>query len=77
ATGRLLFIFLKDALEKQNLTNLNQLNTELIAEESYKKARVKHATLYVINQVGFKNMFKLVSLSNTKYFEGVPRIPRT
>ncbi|HEM4321861.1 TPA: PolC-type DNA polymerase III [Streptococcus suis] len=77
ATGRLLFIFLKDALEKHNLTNLNQLNTELIAEDSYKKARVKHATLYVINQVGLKNMFKLVSLSNTKYFEGVPRIPRT
>lgn len=24
-----------------------------------------------------KNMFKLVSLSNIKYFEGVPRIPRT
>ena len=26
---------------------------------------------------GMKNIFKLVSLSNTKYFEGVPRIPRT
>lgn len=77
ATGRLLFIFLKEALEKHNLTNLNQLNTELVAEDSYKKARVKHATLYVVNQVGLKNIFKLVSLSNTKYFEGVPRIPRT
>lgn len=77
ATGRLLFIFLKEAFEKHNLTNLNQLNTELVAEDSYKKARVKHATLYVVNQVGLKNIFKLVSLSNTKYFEGVPRIPRT
>lgn len=77
ATGRLLFIFLKDALEKHNLTNLNQLNTELVAEDSYKKARIKHTTLYVVNQVGLKNIFKLVSLSNTKYFEGVPRIPRT
>ncbi len=77
ATGRLLFIFLKDALEKHDLRNLNQLNTELIAEDSYKKARVKHATVYVTNQVGLKNIFKLVSLSNTKYFDGVPRIPRT
>ncbi|HFI0812031.1 TPA: PolC-type DNA polymerase III [Streptococcus suis] len=77
ATGRLLFIFLKDAFEKHQIANLNQLNTELIVEDSYKKARVKHATLYVINQVGLKNIFKLVSLSNTKYFAGVPRIPRT
>lgn len=77
ATGRLLFIFLKDALEKHGISQLSQLNTELIAEDSYKKARVKHATLYVTNQVGLKNIFRLVSLSNTKYFEGVPRIPRT
>ncbi|TCD45773.1 PolC-type DNA polymerase III [Streptococcus sp. X16XC17] len=77
ATGRLLFIFLRDALEKHDIHNLSQLNTELIAEDSYKKARVKHATIYVQNQTGLKNIFKLVSLSNTKYFEGVPRIPRT
>ncbi|PNY19878.1 PolC-type DNA polymerase III [Streptococcus parauberis] len=77
ATGRLLFIFLKDAREKHNVTNLLDLNTKLVAEDSYKKARVKHATIYVQNQVGLKNMFKLVSLSNVVYFEGVPRIPRT
>ncbi|HFU4893351.1 TPA: PolC-type DNA polymerase III [Streptococcus pyogenes] len=77
ATGRLLFIFLRDAREKHGIKNLLQLNTDLVAEDSYKKARIKHATIYVQNQVGLKNMFKLVSLSNIKYFEGVPRIPRT
>lgn len=77
ATGRLLFIFLKEALEKHGVANLNQLNRDLVDESSYKKARVKHATIYVKNQTGLKNIFKLVSLSNTKYFEGVPRIPRT
>ncbi len=77
ATGRLLFIFLREAEEKHGLTKLQDLNTKLISEDSYKKARVKHATIYVTNQVGLKNIFKLVSLSNTKYFEGVPRIPRT
>ena len=35
------------------------------------------ATIYVQNQTGLKNIFKLVSLSNVKYFEGVARIPRT
>lgn len=77
ATGRLLFIFLKESRENRNLTNLNELNTKLVAEDSYKKARVKHVTIYVQNQTGLKNIFKLVSLSNVKYFEGVARIPRT
>ena len=77
ATGRLLFIFINDTVENKGITNLSKLNTELIDENSYKKARVKHATLYVKNQTGLKNIFKLVSLSSTKYFEGVPRIPRT
>lgn len=77
ATGRLLFIFIKEVAEKHGVTNLARLNLDLISPDSYKKARVKHATIYVKNQVGLKNIFKLVSLSNTQYFEGVPRIPRT
>ena len=77
ATGRLLFIFIKEVAEKHGVTDLVRLNIDLISPDSYKKARIKHATIYVKNQVGLKNIFKLVSLSNTKYFEGVPRIPRT
>lgn len=77
ATGRLLFIFIKEVAEKHGVTDLARLNLDLISPDSYKKARVKHATIYVKNQVGLKNIFKLVSFSNTQYFEGVPRIPRT
>ncbi|AXQ79519.1 PolC-type DNA polymerase III [Streptococcus chenjunshii] len=77
ATGRLLFIFLQEARDKHGLTDLADLNTKLVAQDSYKKARVKHATIYVQNQTGLKNMFKLVSLANVKYFAGVARIPRT
>lgn len=77
ATGRLLFIFIKEVEEKHGVTDLARLNLDLISPDSYKKARVKHATIYVKNQVGLKNIFKLVSLSNTQYFDGVPRIPRT
>ena len=77
ATGRLLFIFIKEVAEKHGVTDLARLNLDLISPDSYKKARVKHVTIYVKNQVGLKNIFKLVSLSNTQYFEGVPRIPRT
>ena len=68
ATGRLLFIFIKEVAEKHGVTDLARLNIDLISPDSYKKARIKHATIYVKNQVGLKNIFKLVSLSNTKYF---------
>lgn len=77
ATGRLLFIFLMEAKEKHGIINLSELNLNLISKDSYKKARVKHATIYVKNQIGLKNLFKLVSLSNVEYFEGVPRIPKS
>ena len=56
ATGRLLFIFIKDVFDKHGLTNLEQLNTELVSKIRIKKSRVKHATLYVQNQTGLKNI---------------------
>ena len=77
ATGRLLFIFLKEAKEKHGVVNLNQLNYDLIREDSYQKAKPHHTTIYVQTQEGLINMFKLVSLSNVTYFAGVPRIPRS
>ncbi len=77
ATGRLLFIFLKEAKEKHGVVNLNQLNYDLIREDSYQKAKPHHTTIYVETQEGLINMFKLVSLSNVTYFAGVPRIPRS
>lgn len=77
ATGRLLFIFLQEAKEKHGVSNLLDLNTKIVDDDSYKKARVKHATIYVLNQKGLKNLFKLVSLSHVTYFSGVARIPRT
>lgn len=77
ATGRLLFIFLQEVRDTHGVTALDQLNTKLIQPDSYKKARIKHATLYVEKQVGLKNLFQLVSASHTQYFAGVPRIPRS
>ncbi|OFI48617.1 PolC-type DNA polymerase III [Floricoccus tropicus] len=77
ATGRLLFIFLRDAQEKYGVSKLSDLNIQVVDDNSYKKARVKHATIYAQTQAGLKNLFKLVSYSNVDYFEGVPRIPKS
>ena len=77
ATGRLLFIFLRDVQERYGVSKLSELNSQVVDENSYKKARVKHATIYAQTQEGLKNLFKLISYSNVKYFEGVPRIPKS
>ena len=77
ATGRLLFIFLNDAKEKFGIELLSDLNTKVVDADSYKRARVKHATIYAKTQDGLKNLFKLISYSNVNYFAGVPRIPKS
>lgn len=77
ATGRLLFLFLEEAQKEHAINQLAALNTELVNADSYKKAPVRHATLYALTQKGLKNLFKLVSYSNINYFAGVPRIPKS
>ena len=44
----------KEVAEKHDVTDLARLNIDLISPDSYKKARIKHATIYVKNQVGLK-----------------------
>ncbi|GAB2028065.1 PolC-type DNA polymerase III [Lactovum odontotermitis] len=78
ATGRLYYAFLEELrLYHPEITNLLQLNAELVAADSYKKVRPKHMTLYAQTQLGLKNLFKLISYSNINYFADVPRIPRS
>ena len=38
ATGRLLFIFIKEVAEKHGVTDLARLNLDLISPDSYKKS---------------------------------------
>src|SRR5699024_9053133 len=44
---------------------------------AYRHARPFHVTILAQTQAGMKNLYKLVSLSNVKYFARVPRIPRS
>ena len=60
ATGYLLIKILKEAKEK-GITFLDELNEHGKSETSYKRSRPYHCTLLAQNQVGLKNLFKLVS----------------
>lgn len=76
ATGYLLMKMLKDAMEKGTQYH-DQLNDNMGQGNAYQRARPYHCTLLAQNELGLKNLFKLVSISHLEYFYRVPRIPRS
>ncbi|MFC4404542.1 PolC-type DNA polymerase III [Gracilibacillus xinjiangensis] len=76
ATSYLLWKFIKLSNEK-GITNHKQFNQHMGEGNAYQRSRPFHATLLAKNEVGLKNLFKLVSLSHIDYFYRVPRIPRS
>ncbi|GAA3603986.1 DNA polymerase III subunit alpha [Secundilactobacillus similis DSM 23365 = JCM 2765] len=77
STGHLNYIFLKDAEERYQIQYHDQLNDHMSDNDAYKHARPSHAIILAQTQEGLKNLFKLVSMSNVKYFYRVPRVPRS
>ncbi|MCJ8006301.1 PolC-type DNA polymerase III [Lederbergia wuyishanensis] len=76
ATGFLFLKMLKDAKEK-GIEYHDQFNDYMGEGDAYKRARPSHCTLLAKNDIGLKNIFKLVSISHLNYFYRVPRIPRS
>lgn len=76
ATGFILIKMLSEALEF-GIEYHDELNEKGKSNNSYKQGRPFHATLLAQTQTGLKNLFKIISLSNVKYFYRVPRIPRS
>ncbi|MCL6618005.1 MAG: PHP domain-containing protein, partial [Anoxybacillus ayderensis] len=76
ATGYLLIHLVKE-LDEKGIQYLDQLNEASKEQGAFQRSRPFHATLLVQNEVGLKNLFKLVSFSHVNYFYRVPRIPRS
>ena len=66
---------LKDMAE-QKIETLQQVNTSVTGVDP-KKSRTHHMILIARNQVGLKNLYKLVSYSNLECYQRYPRIPRS
>lgn len=76
ATGYLFWRLLQELLRKE-IENHNELNSHIGKGNAYKHARPNHCTLLATNEIGLKNLYKLVSYSHIDYFYRVPRIPRS
>jgi DNA polymerase-3 subunit alpha (Gram-positive type) len=75
ATSYLLWKMLGDVTERK-IQYLDELN-DYKGEGDFHRLRPSHCILLAKNQVGLKNLYKLISLSHMQYFHRTPRIPRS
>ncbi|MFB4475566.1 exonuclease domain-containing protein, partial [Oceanobacillus caeni] len=76
ATGYILWKLVKKLLNKE-IVNHNQLNNHMGEGNAYQRSRPFHCTILAKNELGLKNLYKLVSFAHIDYFYRVPRIPRS
>jgi len=76
-TGHIAWRLIKEANLRYELVRHDQLNDHMTEGDAWKHGRPVHATLLVQNDIGLKNLYKLVSQSNINFFARVPRIPRS
>jgi DNA polymerase-3 subunit alpha (Gram-positive type) len=74
ALGHVLFHLIQETYER-DITNLARLNDNV--GKDLTNQRPFHCCIYAKNAIGKKNLFKLVSLSHTEYFNKVPCIPKS
>ncbi len=75
-TALVLYKMLKK-LNDNNYETLNDLQKLVSKEEIHKFGNSYHINILAKNKVGLKNMFKIISLANTKYLYKTPRILRS
>ena len=65
-------------LENRNINTTTKILEEVDMDSLVKFARPFHATIIAKNRVGLKNLFKIISIANTKYLykNEQPKIPR-
>ena len=64
-------------MKDQNFKKISDMNNLVPKEEIYKYGRTHDINILTLNQKGLKNLFKIVSLANTKYIYKTPRILRS
>ena len=68
-----------EMLRERGLHRVQEINNEMLKLRPLGKAnrRPRHIILLAKNKMGMHNLFKLISLSNLKYFKRQPIIPKT
>ncbi len=73
----LVFDKMLQKLISQNYEKIKDLDKLVSKQEIYKFGRTYHFNAIAVNKTGLKNIFKMISLANTKYLYKTPRILRS
>ena len=76
ALARIFEVMLTD-LEEKGLRTVEEINTGLGGNKEVLKKKYYHLIILVQNQVGLKNLYRIVSAAHTQYFFKKPRVPRS
>ncbi|MCI2046188.1 MAG: PolC-type DNA polymerase III [Faecalibacterium sp.] len=76
ALGQIFCVLLGDLKEKE-ITCVSEINTGLGGNKEVLKKKYFHLIILVKNQIGLKNLYKIVSEAHVNYFFKKPRVPRS
>ena len=71
------FVIMIDKLTMKNPKMKHRELQDLYLEDSWKLSRPKHVTCYAKNAQGLKDLFRVISDSNIKYYLRLPLVPRS
>ena len=78
--GMIMARLMKKLEEEQDIHTLQTINpgmTSLRSKGRIGDRHARHIVLFAKNQVGLRNLYHLISMSNLQYFKRVPRIPKS
>lgn len=76
ATAEILLACFKN-LEERDIKDIGSLNREFLNNFNVKNASMYHIIVLAKNQIGIKNLYKLISESNLDHFHKRPRMPKS
>ncbi|MDD4681240.1 MAG: PolC-type DNA polymerase III, partial [Clostridia bacterium] len=72
-----IFIRCMEILKEKGIQAIDEINNSLSENFDYKKADSYHAIILVKNNIGLKNLYRIISESHLNYFYKKPRVPRS